>query len=82
MLTSRPDAERIRRTPDPHPRGRRRPPHPESALRRTADLYGADLTLLPDTAHDIMLENELAASRRRHARLAQPHPRVPLIRAL
>jgi hypothetical protein len=56
MLTSRPDAERIRRTPALILAGGGDRLIPEAALRRTADLYGADLTLLPDTAHDIMLE--------------------------
>ena len=56
MLTTRPDAERIRRTPILILAGGGDRLIPESALRRTANLYGAELTLVPDTAHDIMLE--------------------------
>lgn len=56
MLTTRPEAERIRRTPILILAGGCDRLIPEPALRRTADLYGADLTLLDDTAHDIMLE--------------------------
>ncbi len=56
MLTTRPDAERIRRTPILILAGGGDRLIPESALRRTANLYGAELALVPDTAHDIMLE--------------------------
>ncbi len=56
MLTTHPAPERIRRTPILTLAGGDDRLIPESALRRTADLYGADLTFLPDTAHDIMLE--------------------------
>ena len=56
MLTTRPNAERIRRTSILILAGGGDRLIPEPALRRTADLYGADLTLLDDTAHDIMLE--------------------------
>lgn len=56
MLTTRPDAEPIRRTPILILAGCGDRLIPESALRRTADLYRADLTLIPETAHDIMLE--------------------------
>ena len=56
MLTTRPDAEPICRTPILILAGGGDRLIPESALRRTADRYRADLTLIPDTAHDIMLE--------------------------
>ncbi len=56
MLTSRPDAERIRGTPMLILAGGGDRLIPEAALRRTADQYGAALAMLPDMPHDLMLD--------------------------
>ncbi len=57
MLGRPPDATRIRGTPMLILAAANDRLIPEAALRDTAEDYGAELTLLPDMAHDLMLED-------------------------
>ena len=52
----RPDPARVRNTPLLVLAGSRDCLTPPSTARRTADAYGADLHILPDIAHDLMLD--------------------------
>ncbi len=52
----RPDPARVRKTPLLVLAGSRDCLTPPSTARRTANAYGADLRILPDIAHDLMLD--------------------------
>lgn len=57
MLAVPPDADRIRGNPMLILGADGDSLIPEPALRRTAEAYDADLTMLPEMGHDLMLED-------------------------